>query len=105
MQDVGPRLLGLAHTSLQQAWFCSAVVQPTLKPQATLEQLPTESLKRIRETYKAFKAAAASTAAAAAVAAPAQMQQQVAGQVRRYDRGATPPACPHRGVYLLPHAL
>jgi hypothetical protein len=51
------------------------------RTQALLEQLPTESLKRIREMYKALKAAAGGSARGGGAAAPAAQPQLQAGQV------------------------
>jgi hypothetical protein len=51
--------------------------------QAALEQLPTDSLKRIRETYKAMRVVARSAmAGGAAAAGVAAHQEAAAGQVR-----------------------
>lgn len=60
---------------------------PLETQQAALEQLPTDSLKRIHETYKAMKAVGGSSMAAAAFAAPAAPMQQPAGKVRRVGVG------------------
>lgn len=45
---------------------------------ADLDELPTDSLKRIKETYKAFKAVSSSWAAAAAQGDAARLSQHAA---------------------------
>lgn len=45
---------------------------------AELDELPTDSLKRIRETYKAFKAVSSSWAEAAAQGDPARVSNHSA---------------------------
>lgn len=61
---------------------------------AELEELPTDSLKRIRETYKAMKAALLSMAAIAPArgAYGGQEGNALARQVRGACRNAGPPA-------------
>jgi hypothetical protein len=51
---------------------------PTVTGSADLDELPTDSLKRIRETYKAFKAVSSSWAQAAAQGDPARISQHSA---------------------------
>jgi hypothetical protein len=58
--------------------LCPMLLQLLSPGAAELDELPTDSLKRIRETYKAFKAVSSSWAAAAAQGDPARTSQHSA---------------------------
>jgi hypothetical protein len=66
--------------------FCSD--HPTVTGSADLDELPTDSLKRIRETYKAFKAVSSSWAQAAAQGDPARISQHSATGAVSWGGGA-----------------